>query len=304
MPELPEVHTTTTALKKTIVGLKISDIWTDYRSPHHKGKSNIKNPYFFRTFKKNVRGAKITNVTRRAKNILIHLSSGQTILVHMKMTGHLLYGDYSYSKKEKVWKATRTGPLQDPLNQWIHFVISFSNKKQLVLSDLRKFAKVTLIETEKLSESVDLAKTGPEPLDLTIKQFKEAMLSRHSGKIKQVLMNHEVIAGIGNIYSDEMLWRADIHPLEQVKNITIEQWRLLYLAMKQVLKQGIDLRGDSTSNYRNIDGRPGQFHEHHHAYRRTSDSCDKRGCKGVIKRIKLAGRSAHFCSEHQKLNTS
>lgn len=308
MPELPEVHTTTQGLVKTIVGLTVSDVWTDYNSPFHAGKPNIKNPKFFKEFKKVVVGAKVTSVTRRAKNILIHLSNKHTILIHMKMTGHVMYG--SYQKKRGVWKATEEGPLQDPFNQWIHFVVSFSNPKtksgqggkQIVLSDMRKFAKVTLLETESLEAAEDLKKTGPEPLDLTKKEFKEIVMKRPNGKIKQVLMNHEVIAGIGNIYSDEMLWRAGIHPLEQIANITEKQWSALYPAMKQVLEKGIELKGDSTSDYRNIDGRPGKFHAHHRAYQRTGETCEKRGCKGKIERTKVGGRSAHFCSKHQKKN--
>lgn len=300
MPELPEVHTTTTALDKTIIGLKITGAWTDYNSPFHTGKPNIKNPTFFKEFKKVIVGTKVTSVTRRAKNILIHLDNQHTILVHMKMTGHLLYG--TYEKEKNVWHTTEDGPLKDPFNQYIHFVISFSNGKHLALSDMRKFAKITLLETESLERSDDLKKTGPEPLDLTAKQFRDILLSRPKGKIKQVLMDHEIIAGIGNIYSDEMLWRAGIHPLEPVSNITEKQWKALYPAMKHVLNKGIDFRGDSTSDYRNIDGRPGEFHAHHSAYQRTGETCEKRGCNGIIERIKLAGRSAHFCPKHQKKN--
>lgn len=300
MPELPEVHTTAAGLDRTIVGLKTTDVWTDYDSKFHYGKPNIKDPKFFREFKKVVTGTKVTSVTRRAKNILIHLSNNHTILIHMKMTGHVMYG--KYEKKNKSWIALDDGPLKDAFNQFIHFVISFSNGKQIVLSDVRKFAKVTLLETESIEISDDLKNTGPEPLELSSKQFKKAIQRKPNGFIKQVLINHEVIAGIGNIYSDEMLWRAGIHPLEKVRDITEKQWLLLRTAMKHVLKKGIKLRGDSTSDYRNIDGRPGEFHAHHSAYQRTGDKCDKRGCSGIIERIKVAARSTHFCPKHQKLN--
>ena len=104
MPELPEVHTTATMLHDLIVGQTISDMWTDYGSAYHKGKDNIKNPAFFRAMKKRVVSEKVLSVHRRAKNVLIELSSGHTILVHMKMTGHLLYGEYRRvtSRKFKV----------------------------------------------------------------------------------------------------------------------------------------------------------------------------------------------------------
>ena len=133
MPELPEVHTTATGLNKEIGGLKITEVWTDYNSTFHAGKNNIKNPAFFRRFKKEILGAKVDHVGRRGKNVLIHLDNNKTILVHMKMTGHIMYGDYNR---------------EDPFNGFIHFIVTFSNKKTMELSDMRKFAKVTLVETE------------------------------------------------------------------------------------------------------------------------------------------------------------
>ncbi len=302
MPELPEVHTTATGLQKVLPHLAITDVWTDYGGPYHKGKSNIKDTAFFKKFKSHVVGKKVTSVTRRAKNVLIHLSSGYTILVHMKMTGHLLYG--KYEKKGKTWVATETGPLRDdPFNKWIHFLLTFSNGRHLALSDLRKFAKVTLIETEKRHESLDLKDIGPEPLekDFNFEIFKSRLLKRPSGKIKQILMDQSLIAGIGNIYSDEMLWLAGIHPSSKPSKIPPAQLKKLFAAMKKVLKMGIDFGGDSMSDYRNIRGERGRFQHKHNVYQRTGEHCRKKGCDGTISRIKVGGRSGHFCSEHQKL---
>lgn len=314
MPELPEVHTTVESLNASIIGLCITDVWSDYNSPFHNGKPNIKNRKFFNTFKNTVVNQKILSVTRRAKNILIHTSGGHTILIHMKMTGHLLYGSYVHKTKTRtsflslkwngqIWEPDKDEreSLKDPFNRHIYFVLSFNNKKHLALSDMRKFAKITLLDTKTLEDSEDLRSTGPEPLELTKRQFKEALLARSQGKIKQVLINHEIIAGIGNIYSDEMLWRAGIHPLEKVENISEKQWAALFTAMKHVLKKGIDFKGDSTQDYRAPDGTPGKFHAHHRAYQRTGKKCEKRNCSGITERITIAGRSAHFCSTHQKL---
>lgn len=174
MPELPEVQTTATGLSRTIIGLKISDVWTDYNSPYFKGSDTIKDPRYFKHFKKEVVGKKIIGVSRRAKNILIHLESdkkgvvGNTILIHMKMTGHLMYGDYN-----------RT----DPFNRFIHLIFTFSNGKTLELSDMRKFAKVTLINNP--DHFKDL---GPEPLEksFTYSLFKERLNKKPNGKIKTV----------------------------------------------------------------------------------------------------------------------
>jgi formamidopyrimidine-DNA glycosylase len=113
-------------------------------------------------------------------------------------------------------------------------------------------------------------------------------------------MDQEIIAGIGNIYSDEILWRAGIHPERIVSKIKDKELKLIFQAMKTLLAKGIDFGGDSMSDYRNIEGLPGNFQVHHEAYGRKEEKCRKRGCRGIIERKVINGRSAHFCSKHQK----
>lgn len=315
MPELPEVQTTVNGLQESIVGLVIIDVWSNYNSPYFKGSSTIKDSVFFKHFKKEVVGSKVLRVTRRAKNILIHLagknsrpSSGsdeKILLVHMKMTGHLLYGRYKFNIKNKKdpWEAVEPESLKDSYNKHVHFLISFSNKKHLALSDVRKFAKVTLIDSRTAHESAHLNTIGPEPLEksFTLEKFVARLNIRPNWKIKQALMDQSIIAGIGNIYADESLWRAGIHPAEKVSNIKPAQLKSLFDAIKKTLSKGIDFGGDSTSDYRNIHGDKGKFHETHHAYQRTGTRCDKKGCDGTIQRIMIGSRSTHFCDTHQKL---
>lgn len=124
-------------------------------------------------------------------------------------------------------------------------------------------------------------------------------MRRPNGKIKQVLMDPSVIAGIGNIYSDEILWRAGVHPLSKPGKVPERNLRLMFSAMKRTLRRGIDFGGDSMSDYRNIKGERGEFQNHHEAYRRTGKKCSRD--KGIIKRLVVGGRSAHFCPVHQKL---
>jgi len=305
MPELPEVQTTVTGLSRTIIGLKIMDVWTDYNSPYFKGSHTIKDPVYYTYFRKEVIGKKIIGVSRRAKNILIHLESathgvvGNTILIHMKMTGHLMYGDYN-----------RT----DPFNRFIHLIWTLSNGKTLELSDMRKFAKVTLLtdamNNGSMTQSVHLKGLGPEPLDkkFTFNIFKERLHTKPHGKIKTILMDQSIISGIGNIYSDEALFRAGIHPEKKVSDISNLLLKRLYEVTIFVLKKGIDFGGDSMSDYRNIDGERGKFQGQHQAYRKTGTPCtytsgtgkNARKCPGIIQRKVVGGRSAHFCSVHQK----
>lgn len=309
MPELPEVQTTVNGINATVRGRTIVDVWTDYpiRKRLHSAsngagrvhKDSVKNTSFFKDFKKKVAGEKILRAERRAKNILIHLSGDHTVLIHMKMTGHVLYGEYE--KKNNKWVATKDKKLQDPFNQFIRFVFVLDNGKNLVLSDMRRFAKVTIINTKDLDKSMHLENIGPEPLEnsFTYLKFKERLLKKSKSKIKTTLMDPSVIAGIGNIYSDEILWRAGVHPVSIVGKIPEKNLKLMFTAMKQTLMKGIDFGGDSMSDYRNIKGERGDFQNHHEAYRRTGKKCSRD--KGVIKRLVVGGRSAHFCPIHQVL---
>lgn len=303
MPELPEVHTTVEGLKKKVIGLSICRIWTNYKSNYPAYRKQIKNPKFFSSFKKKVIGEKVVRVERRHKNILIHLSNKQTIIIHMKMTGHLLYGTYMQTgigKGDTLWHKEEWEPndrnknLYDPFNRHIRLVFSLSNDKHLVLSDMRKFAKVTI--TDKPEE--ELQDIGPEPLDMSFDTFKEQILKKPKAPIKSVLMDYSIIAGIGNIYSDEILWASEIHPESRPEKIPENILKKLYRNIKPILQKGIDFGGDSMSDYRDITGSRGQFQNKHKVYRKKGEKCSKRD-SGVIERKVIRGRSAHFCPKHQ-----
>jgi formamidopyrimidine-DNA glycosylase len=309
MPELPEVTTTVNGLQRVLPRLKITAVWTDLakaKVSRPDFEHTIKSAKFFKNFQKVVVSTKVTSVERRAKNILIHLNNGYTILIHMKMTGHVMVGKYDYNKKGNKWhvhKDEKNDALHDPYNRFIHFVCTLSNGKHLVLCDTRKFAKVTLIKTSEMKESIHLRHHGPEPLEksFTFEKFEEALYKKKNGKVKITLMDPTVIAGIGNIYSDEMLWLAGIHPLSTVSKIPKKLLQDLYKGMREVLNKGIDFGGDSMSDYRDVEGKRGEFQNKHNAYRKAKEKCSKRGCSGEIKRIVTGGRSAHFCPVHQKL---
>lgn len=307
MPELPEVTTTVAGLQETVLGWTIVDIWTDLatKNPIPQFKNTFKNSVFVEYCKKETIGKKIITAERRAKNILLGLAGGHTLLVHMKMTGHMMVGDYTYHTKENKWIVSDTEKntaLRDPYNRFIHVVWTLQKGKQikhLVLCDSRKFAKVTLFNTYELETHTK--HIGPEPLDpnFTLSECIERISKKPVGKIKSVLLDQHIIAGIGNIYSDEMLWLANIHPERKVRDITKKEYSLLYSAMKDVLKKGIDFGGDSTSDYRNIHGEKGSFQGKHRIYRKTGTQCIKKGCTGSIERKVIGGRSAHFCTVHQ-----
>ncbi|MBI3632328.1 MAG: bifunctional DNA-formamidopyrimidine glycosylase/DNA-(apurinic or apyrimidinic site) lyase [Candidatus Vogelbacteria bacterium] len=302
MPELPEVTTTVNGINEVAKNLTITDVWSDW--------PKLIKSHKFPDFKREISSKKIIKAERRAKNILVHLSGDKTLLIHMKMTGHVMYGKWRKAKKGErdSWKwlpesDDHKHPLNDPYNRFLHLILFLSNGHQLALSDTRKFAKIELLNTKVLATNPSLKILGPEPLDekLTLKIFDSQLNKKPSWPIKQALMNQELIAGIGNIYSDEILWEAAVHPLQKVSTIPEPKLKKMYKTMKEILQKSIRLGGDSMSDYRNIHGERGGFQNVHKVYRRTGERCAKKNCGGIIRRIKVAGRSAHFCDTHQKL---
>lgn len=292
MPELPEVETIVRGLNQKIKGRKIVGLWTDwskyFRLP--KGEKEIK---------KSVIGKKIIGVSRRAKNVLIHLSGNHLLLIHQKLSGHLMVGKWKRQNKQWVPQLP-TGPLTDPMNRFIRLIFFLDNSQMLALSDLRRFAKVLCGSRETVFNLPDLKNLGPEPLDpkFTFDKFKD-LFSGKRGCIKQVLMDQSFISGIGNIYADEILWFSKIHPLAKTEKLKSEDLRKIYQAMKFILKKAVKLRGTSIDDYRDVEGRRGSYDKVRYIYQREGEPC--RRCKTEIRRIKLGGRSAHFCPKCQKL---
>lgn len=291
MPELPEVETTVRGLNKKVLERTFIDAWSDW-------KKIVKKPGRFETFRKEIRGKKIKKIWRRAKNIIFDLSENYSLLVHQKMTGHLMVG--RWKNENGQWIPTQKGPLEEKINAFLHLIFFLDNGEMIALSDLRKFAKVELWKTKDLLRSTDIGKLGPEPLDKSFTFVKFIQLfERKKGKVKQVIMDPEFIAGVGNIYSSEALWRAKIHPLKDASKLTKEELRALYDSIRKVLLLGIKLGGESFSDYRNIEGKKGRFDEERRAYQREKEKCVR--CKTPIRRLKIGGRSAFFCPSCQQL---
>ncbi|MBI2582781.1 hypothetical protein HYV98_00805, partial [Candidatus Azambacteria bacterium] len=213
MPELPEVETTVRQLKNAVVGKTLRGFWTDW--------AKYVKPMSAKAFGKAVVGRKILNVSRRGKNILFSLSggppasgpeageAGKTMLIHQKLTGHLLVGKWKLRRRKQV--PVRNGAMRDRVNTYIHLLFDL-NGKQLALSDLRKFGKVRLYSSSEVDKAPDLA-LGPDPLIMSYDEFTRVLKKRKT-RIKALLLDQTAIAGIGNIYSDEILWLAKVHPLK------------------------------------------------------------------------------------------
>jgi len=290
MPELPEVQTIVDDLNRKIKNRKIVDAWTD--APKIIRGS-------FPDFKKNIVGRKIFRVERRAKNILIYFDSGKLMLTHLKMTGHYLVGRWDLRKEKTKPTPLSDGWLAEKVNAYVHVVFTLDDDRMLALSDLRKFAKIMFGDADDIFSSAHLKDLGPEATEISFEDFNR-LLENSRKPIKKLLMDQNLIAGIGNIYSDEILFDAKIHPLSLAGSLRPEQRKKLYRSMKKILEKALELRGTSVSDFRDTSGVEGDYGLRRLVYRREGKPCPGK-CPGKVKRIKIGGRSSYFCSDCQKL---
>lgn len=272
MPELPEVETIVRCLKPRLVGLTIAR--TELRWEKLLRNKN-------RTILRRLEGQRITGLSRRGKFIRLDSSGGLTLLSHLKMTGQLLFCGES-----------------DPRDKHTHFTIFFEEaQRELRFRDVRKFGFLRLLETRAAERSAELRSLGPEPLELDRPSFI-GLFDRRRGRIKPLLLNQRVVAGIGNIYADEILFEAGIHPESNVSRLRRKNLENLWSAMRLVLSRAINSRGTSIRDFRDGDGLRGGFQEFLCVYGRESLPCPR--CGGRIKRLRIAGRSSFFCPRCQK----
>lgn len=283
MPELPEVQTIVSDLNKKIKGDTITDFWSDW------GKA-IKNKSV-EQFKKEIKGRKILEAKRIGKNIFINLSGGKTIYIHLKMTGHLLV------KSEKL--KIKSGYFADRVNQYIHHIFYLEKNKKMEFSDLRKFAKIVLVDTDKVKDIKEIKALGIDVMspEFTFQKFEEILNKKAGKKIRDVLMDQNIISGIGNIYASEILYVAGILPTRIVNRIDNKERKLLFNSIKKVLEKAIKLRGTSDSDYRDTSGAPGEFQKVLKVYNRAGKKCTK--CDTIITRVKIGQRSAFYCPKCQ-----
>ena len=293
MPELPEVETIVRDLRKKIKDSVIVDFWSDWKKSLKK--------ISFKKFQTEIRGRKIIRVRRLGKNIFIDLSGGKTLYIHLKMTGHLLV--------KKVGRDNKF--FQEKVNQYIHHIWYLcspacqkksSEKYDLTLefSDLRKFAKIMLMDTDKIEELKEIKELGVDVAgrQFTLKVFQAILQKRPKSLIGSALMDQKLLSGIGNIYRSEILFQAKISPFRRVKNLKSEEIKRLYQSIKKIIKKAIERRGTSDSDYRDTQGRPGGFHRYLRVYRRENKKCWR--CPGKVKRDKLGQRSVFWCPQCQK----
>jgi len=277
MPELPEVETVARGLQRQIAGWRILSITL--------GKTDfIDNP---EEIEKELPGRAIRSVVRYGKFLLLRLTpkenAGETeresaLLVHLGMTGML-----------------RPQPAGEPHAKHTHVVALLDDGRELRYIDARRFGRMAYLAGESLQE--ELRRFGADPLEAGLEEFTARIRGKRA-RIKALLLDQQVLRGVGNIYADESLWKARIHPKRLGARLRKEQVKELYRALQGILERAIVMRGSSIADFLDAEGQPGEYQRHHRAYGREGKPCFR--CKTRIKRVIVAGRSSYFCPLCQK----
>jgi formamidopyrimidine-DNA glycosylase len=277
MPELPEVETTVLSLRKKVLDKAFVRIWTE---------NNRKDLEILVK-------RKIKKIERFGKGIYLFLDDDKILHIHLRMTGHLLLGNWEM-KKNEVWESEEK-ILQESKNGFLRCMFFLSDGKQLALSDPRKFAKVSLLSEKEFENH--LSKIGKDALKITKEEFIDLFKGKKK-EIKPLLMDQSFLSGIGNIYAAEILFQAGIDPKKRVNFLKRDDLERMYNFMQSTLKKALELKGDSTSDYRLLDGEKGGYQNHHLVYNRKDLPCFV--CQKKIKREVVGGRGTYFCSNCQK----
>lgn len=273
MPELPEVETVVRGLRGTLPGCRIVAV--------RLGKTDfIDDPA---ALERDLPGTRIESVARYGKFLLLHLQpengapSRCCLIVHLGMTGQLM-----------------PRRVEEPVALHTHAFLVLDDGRELRYTDIRRFGRLALVPEARLGAF--LGALGVDPLEATEAGFGARLAGRRA-MIKGLLLDQRVFRGMGNIYADESLWRAQIHPARHAARLTPEQVTRLRRAIRDVLSGAISLRGSSVSNYIGADGLPGEYQRRHRVYRREGKPC--RRCRAAIRRVIVAGRSSYFCPRCQ-----
>lgn len=282
MPELPEVETVRTGLERLIVGRTIAHVSSDTPKSFPNASAEVSQFLV---------GAQVSDVRRRAKVLLIDLSSGYTLVTHLKMTGQLVYrGEQSFGAGHPT--DSLVGELPDKSTR---VIIEFVDGSHLYFNDQRKFGWMKLYPTLEVPNIDFMRRVGPEPLDdnFTASAFAERFQRRKNTSIKAALLDQTVVAGVGNIYADEALWGAKIHPACLVKNLSSTQLELLFAELQFVLRLSIEKGGSTDRNYVNAEGKRGSYIDFARVFRREGQACPR--CGSTIIKTRVAGRGTHTC---------
>jgi len=289
MPELPEVETVRIGLNLLIVDRCVQSVSFDWPKSFPNADTDVK---------RFLVGAHITTIARRAKILLIELDTHYTLVIHLKMTGQLVFRSSTEQFGAGHPNDSLIGELPDSSTR---VTLGFKDGSKLFFNDQRKFGWMRLLPTPEVAKLDFFQKVGPEPLadDFTARDFASRLLRRKASGVKAVLLDQTVVAGIGNIYADESLWGAKIHPETKVQAISTARLASLYKALRAVLRLSIEKGGSTDRNYVDAKGKRGSYLAFANVFRREGQPCPR--CGTTIVKLRVAGRGTHICPHCQKL---
>jgi formamidopyrimidine-DNA glycosylase len=287
MPELPEVETIKLGLSKMLPGYRVKTVNSDWAKSFPNTKNDVS---------KFLIGSKIVQVRRRAKVLIVDLDSKYSLVIHLKMTGQLVFR----SSKTVFGAGHPSDSLVGKLPDKSTRVVFDLGSAKLFFNDQRKFGWIRLIPTVEIDNIDFFKKLGPEPLESSFssKDFVTRIRKKPNSSIKPVLLDQTIIAGVGNIYADESLWGAKIHPTGRVKDLKDTQLNKLFKCLREVLELSIKKGGSTDKNYINAEGKKGSYLEFAKVFRREKLPCPR--CTAPIVKIRVAGRGTHVCPVCQK----
>ncbi len=296
MPELPEVETIVVGLREALVGRVIESLDVRLAKTVWLGDVRATGEVEVEQFVALVKGKRVESVDRRAKMIIVGLSDNTCLLIHLKMTGQLIYVDEA---EQRIAGGHPTREMMGELPAKSTRVIFKLDKGILYYNDQRQFGYVKVIPSSALAETEPYKSYGPEPMsELFTVDYLERMIKRRSRiTIKQLLLDQSVIAGVGNIYADEALFAARIYPARMTSSLTKKEILLLRETIRQVLALGIQYGGTSSEHYVQANGVKGTMQDYLEVYRREGQSCSR--CGAEIGKTVVGGRGTHFCPNCQ-----
>jgi len=287
MPELPEVEVVKKSLEAKLKNLIIKKV----NIINNKLRYKINSKQFDK-----IKNQKIISIKRKSKYLLINLSKNFTILVHLGMTGKFFIIDNNKMHKTSFYYSLKKNNIKHD-----HLIFFFNKKIKLIYNDVRKFGFIKIYHSEDVFNCEHLVSLGPEPFsdDFSSSYFKEYILNKKI-KIKDLLMDQKFVAGLGNIYCNEVLFLCKISPVRYVKKINQQEIKKIIKFTKKILKQSILLGGSSIQNFSNSDGQDGNFQQKFNVYGREKGNCSRLKCLGIIKKVYTSNRSSFFCPQCQK----
>jgi formamidopyrimidine-DNA glycosylase len=291
MPELPEVETIKRGLDNLIIGKQVLAVDFDTPKSFPNAPSDVKQFLI---------GAKVETITRRGKALLFRLSSDYSLIVHLRMTGQLVYDDSHTHFGAGHPNDSLISHLPDKSTR---VQLSFTDGSLLFFNDQRKFGWMRLYPSTMVDEINFFSRLGPDPLaaDFSWQKLRERLMKRPRSVIKAVMLDQSILAGVGNIYADESLWEASIHPATPVNALTVKDFKNLHTALIKVLNLSLERGGSTDRNYVNAEGGRGSYLEFASVFRRQNQPCPR--CGRTIIKVRIAGRGTHLCPYCQRVKS-